>query len=504
MWIPDGRFSIPGAATRYPSPPAGFPSGPPRLPMHAFITSRWLSWLAIDRTERIVLGWSFLYFFSLLCGYYVLRPVRDAMGASSDVLAVFPVAMVDWFAARGVQVGDYTLQILFTGTFIGMLLAQPFYGALVSRFPRRMFLPFVYGFFILCLLGFHVAFHTQLPGRGGLFFIWLAVFNLFAVSVFWSFMADIHVDRQARRLYGYIAAGGTLGGLVGPELTARLVGTLGVANLLLVSALFIGLALLCILALIPAARRAETRQGHRHNEDAIGGTALAGLRLIVASPVLRWLALLMFFGVGVGTLLYYEQAANVRRAMAADAEAATLFYSQIDRAINWLVLLVQVFLTRYLLTRFGLAPLLLLPAGAVVIGFSILSASPLPLLITAVQVMTRASEFALAKPARETIFTRVDRESRYKAKAAIDTVVYRGGDLTFGWLHKPLALFGSQMVFAFGVLVAGGFMVSAWQVIRAQRRLPQVAPETAADMLAMLRADRATGSAQQVAAAKHE
>jgi ATP:ADP antiporter, AAA family len=438
----------------------------------------WANWLSIERRERFVLGWSFLYFFSLLCGYYVLRPVRDAMGASSDVLAVFPVPMVDWFAQRGVALGDYTLQILFTGTFIGMLLAQPLYGALVSRFPRRVFLPFVYGFFILCLLAFHLAFDGDLPGRGALFFIWVAVFNLFAVSVFWSFMADIYVDREARRLYGYIAAGGTLGGLAGPELTAQLVGTLGVANLLLISAAFMGLCLVCIVALIPAARRAEAARGNR--QDAlIGGTALAGLRLIVQHPLLRWLALLMVFGVGVGTLLYYEQAANVRRQMAADAAAATLFYSQIDRYINWLVLFVQVFVTRYLLTRFGIAPLLLLPAAAVLIGFSILSASPLPLLITMVQVITRASEFSLAKPARETLYTRVDRESRYKAKAAIDTVVYRGGDLAFGWIHKPLAVFGSQAVFAFGVLVAGGFALSAWRVIVEQRRLPATAPPAA-------------------------
>jgi ATP:ADP antiporter, AAA family len=429
-------------------------------------------WLAIDRRERRVLGWSFLYFFSLLCGYYVLRPVRDAMGASADVEAVFPLAMIDGFAARGVTLGDYALQILFTGTFIGMLLAQPLYGLLVSRFPRRVFLPFVYGVFILCLLGFHLAFNAQLPGRGGLFFIWVAVFNLFAVSVFWSFMADIYVDRQARRLYGYIAAGGTLGGLAGPQLTTSLVGTLGVANLLLVSAAFMVVSLLCIVALIPAARRAEAEHGRRHNDEAIGGTALAGLRLIVANPLLRWMAMLMFFGVGVGTILYYEQAANVRREMVTDAAAATLFYSRLDRWINWLVLFVQVFLTRFLLIRFGLAPLLLVPAFGVLIGFSILSASPLPLLVTVVQVMTRASEFSLAKPARETIFTRVDRESRYKAKAAIDTVVYRGGDLAFGWLHKPLAAFGSQAVFAFGVLVAGGFLLAAWRVIRAQRRLP--------------------------------
>jgi ATP:ADP antiporter, AAA family len=258
-----------------------------------------------------------------------------------------------------------------------------------------------------------------------------------------------------------------------------------VANLLLVSAGLLGISLLAILALIPAARRAEVRHGRRSNDEVIGGSALAGLRLLVTHPVLRWMALLMFFGVGVGTILYYEQAAHVRRAMATDAAAATLFYSRIDAAINWLVLFVQVFVVRFLLTRYGLAPMLLLPPLAIVIGFSILSASPLPLLITAVQVMTRASEFSLAKPARETIFTRVDRESRYKAKAAIDTVVYRGGDLTFGWLHKPMSAFGSAGVFAFGVGIAGAFALSSWKVWRTQRALPAdpagTLPATAAE-----------------------
>jgi len=435
----------------------------------------WQRWLAVEPGERGVLFWSFLYFFSLLCGYYVLRPVRDAMGASTDAQAIFPLAMVDWFAARGIDIVDYTLQILFTAVFLSMLLAQPLYGALVSRFPRRVFLPFVYALFVACLLGFYAAFDSGMAGRGAAFFIFTAVFNLFAVAVFWSFMADIYTDAQARKLYGYIAAGGTLGGLAGPELTAQLVGPLGVANLLLVSALFLGLSLLCIIALIPAARREELRRGARSNDDLIGGTAWAGIRLIVTDPLLRWLGLLMFFGVGVGTLLYYEQAAIVRQS-GGDAAAATLFYSRIDRAINWVVLLVQVLLTRQLLTRFGVAPLLLIPAGSVLIGFAILSASPLPLLVAVVQVITRAGEFSLGKPARETLYTLVDRESRYKAKAAIDTVLYRGGDLTFGWLHKPLALFGSRIVFLAGVFVAAGFAYSAWRVIRRLREMPSVPP----------------------------
>ncbi|GGA67950.1 MFS transporter [Arenimonas soli] len=425
--------------------------------------------------EFPALLWSFLYFFFLLTGYYVLRPVRDAMAAANDPSAVFPVAMVDWFAARGIALGDYQLQVLFTGTFLAMVVLQPIYGALVSRYPRRLFLPVVYLAFIACLLGFRFAFEAGLPGRGGLFFVWVAVFNLFAVSVFWSFMADIYTDPQAKRLYGFIAAGGTVGGLLGPEITTRLVGLLGVGNLLLVSAGFLALCLVCILRLAPWARAREQAAGLRSGDEAMGGGILEGLRRIATDPLLRAFAVLMFFGVGVGTLLYNEQNAIVRAMTLgnpAAAEEATAFFSMIDKSINWLVLLLQVFVTRAVLTRWGVAPLLVGPALLILAGFCVLWASPLPMLVAVVQVGTRASEFALAKPARETIYTRVDREARYKAKAAIDTVVYRGGDLSFAWLYKPLSAFGSSVVFGAGVLVAGGFLYGAWRLVREQARLP--------------------------------
>jgi len=421
--------------------------------------------------ESPPLWWALLYFFCLLCGYYVLRPVRDAMGASSDASTVFPGFMLDWAAARGIALGEFTLQALFTGTFVVMLLLQPLYGALVSRYPRRVFLPVVYLVFILCLLGFRWAFDTDLPGRGALFFIWIAVFNLFAVTVFWSFMADVFDNAHAKRYYGYIGAGGTIGAFVGPLITTTLVQRIGVADLTLVSIGFLGVCLLCILKLRGWARRNEAVRGER-GEQAIGGSIWAGLKLIAADPLLRGLAMLMFFGVGVGTLLYNEQAAIVRR-LYPTAEAATRYYSMIDWAVAGLTILVQLLLTRWLLRRYGVAPLLLLPAVAILIGFSLLSASPYPLLIAVVQVMTRSSEFSLAKPARETLYTRVDRESRYKAKAVIDTAVYRGGDVTFVWVHKALATLGSQLVFVAGIGIALGMTFGAWRVIRAERRLPE-------------------------------
>ena len=418
------------------------------------------------------LWWSLLYFFSLLCGYYVLRPVRDAMGASGNAEAVFPRWLVDWAAGHGYALGDYTLQVLFSGTFLAMVALQPLYGALVARFPRRVFLPVVYLVFIACLVAFHWLFHTGVSGRGAAFFIWVAVFNLFAVTVFWSFMADVFDNEDARKVYGYIGAGGTIGALAGPAITRTLVGTVGVANLLLVSAVFLAVCLLCILKLRPWAIRRERRHGEASGEEAMGGSVLAGLRLILERPLLRALALMLFFGVGVGTLLYNEQAAIVREYFPG-AEAATRYYATLDWAVNGLTLVVQLLLTRWLLRRFGVAPALLGPALAILAGYCLLAASPLPLMVAIVQVVLRGGEFSLAKPARETLYTRVDRESRYKAKAAIDTVVYRGGDLAFVWVHKGLAALGSGIVFLTGIGVAAGMTAAAWAVVRAQRELPE-------------------------------
>ncbi|MGI8561325.1 MAG: NTP/NDP exchange transporter [Luteimonas sp.] len=422
--------------------------------------------------ESPPLWWALVYFFSLLCGYYVLRPVRDAMGASTDVAAVFPRAVVAFGERHDFEVGAFTLQLLFTATFVVMLLLQPVYGALVARFPRRVFLPAVYLIFIACLVGFWWAFDSGVPGRGAVFFVWVAVFNLFAVMVFWSFMADVFDNAHAKRFYGYIGAGGTIGALCGPAIARLLVGPLGVANLLLVSAGFLAVCLLCILKLRTWARLRERAHGETGAERAMGGSVLAGLRLVWERPLLRALALLMFFGVGVGTLLYNEQAAIVRE-FYPTAEAATRYYSTLDWAVNGLTIVVQVLLTRLLLTRFGVAPLLLLPAIAILVGFALLSASPLPLLVAVVQVVTRASEFSLSKPARETLYTRVDRESRYKAKAVIDTAIYRGGDFTFVWVHKLLSTLGPQVVFLAGIGIAAGLTFGAWRVVRAERILPE-------------------------------
>lgn len=414
--------------------------------------------------------WSFLCFFCLLSGYYVLRPVRDAMGASSEAEAVFPPALVEFFAGYGVALEELILQVLSTCSFILILVAQPIYGALVSRFPRRVFLPVLFGFFILCLVGFYALFDSRLAGRGLAFFLWVTVFNVFSVAVFWSFMADVFSNEEARKYYGYIGAAGTVGAFTGPLITRALAERVGLANLMLVSAGFLATCVLCIWKLRRWAVLRERQEG-RDNESAMGGDVLAGLKLIAREPLLRWLAAMVFLGVGTGQLLYNQQAAIARESFAT-AEARTAYYAGIDIAVNVLTLVVQLFVTRALLSRFGLLPALMIPMAALLLGFAVLTASPLPIVVGIVQVVTRSNEFSLMKPARETIYTRVDRQWRYKAGAAIDTAFFRGGEISFSWGYKALSAFGSQMVFGVGLAVAGVMTVSAWRLVREAARLP--------------------------------
>jgi AAA family ATP:ADP antiporter len=399
------------------------------------LLDRLLAGAGVRPGEGVALLWSFVYFFALLCGYYTIRPVRDAMGA---------VHALEW---------------LFTATFVVMLLLQPLYAALVGRFPRRVFLPVVYGFFILCLLGFYVllAADTGASWRSGAFFVWVAVFNLFAVSVFWSFMSDIFGEDQARRLYGTIAAGGTLGALAGPLLTQALVQLIGAPAMLLVAAGLVGLCLIAIFRLIPWARARE--RGSAPAERAgVGGGILEGATRILRSRFLFALALLMFFGVAVGTLLYNEMATYTRQALPDPAER-TAWYARIDLAINLLTVSIQLLLTRRLLSRYGPSPLLILPPSLVAIAFLPMILLPgLPLLLAFAQIIARSGNFSLLQPARESLFTRVDRIERYKVKNFIDTVIYRGGDVSFAWLHKGLTVAGLGGA---GIAAAGFFCALA-------------------------------------------
>jgi AAA family ATP:ADP antiporter len=376
--------------------------------------------------ELAALAWSFLYFFSLLSGYYVLRPLRDEMGIAGGVSAL------PW---------------VFTGTFLVMLAAVPLYGWCAARFARTRFLPIVYGFFIANLLLFYALFHfgQAHAWTARAFFIWVSVFNLFVVSVFWSFMVDLYSDAQARRLFGFIAAGGSAGAIAGPALTALLVTRIGTVHLLLVSAGLLAVALLCIARLSRWARRVAAAMpsvpASSTSEQPLGGSVWAGIRLLLRSPYLPALGGFIWLYTTLSTFVYFEQAHIVAAAHDDPAQRTRLF-ALIDLAVNVVTILTQLLLTGRLLRWLGLPLMLALVPLLTALGFFLLGVAPVLPVLVAFQVARRAGEYALTRPARELLYTVVDRETKYKAKNVIDTVVYRAGDAVSGWLFTGLKAIG--------------------------------------------------------------
>lgn len=398
--------------------------------------------------EVPALLWSFAYFFCLLCGYYILRPVRDEMG---------------------IQGGVENLQWLFTGTFLAMLAAVPFFGWASARLPRPRLLPVVYLFFVANLLAFWALFHWALApaATARAFFIWVSVFNLFVVSVFWSFMADIYSNEQARRLFGFIAAGGSAGAIAGPALTAGLVAGVGVFNLLLLSAALLALALVCIGRLGRWARQAP-----RAAEAALGGGMLAGVRLVLRSPYLLGMCAFVLLYTTLATFLYFEQAHIVRDAFP-DSALRTRWFARLDMAVNTLTFFGQVFLSARLIAAIGLPlTLALLPAFSV-FAFLALALAPTLAVLIIIQVLRRAGGFAITAPAREVLFTVVTREQKYKSKNFIDTVVSRGADVLSGWLFVLLSGIGLGLggVALVAVPLALAWLAVAFALGRTQERL---------------------------------
>ncbi len=390
------------------------------------IIRRWLGRMVnIEPGEGRALFWSFSYFFALLCSYYIVRPLRDEMGI-----------------AGGVE----NLQWLFTGTFVVMLAAVPVFGWLTSRYRRSQFLPAIYIFFILNLLGFYSLFQSDVAHIyvARAFFIWTSVFNLFVVSVFWSFMTDLYHDAQAKRLFGFIAAGGTAGAITGPTLTTALAIPLGPTNMLLVSALFLVWAVLSIQRLINwnvSAKLSDENSREDNAADAtskpLGGGVFAGIRLVVSSPYLSGIAILMILYTTLSTFLYFQQAQIIRDSFASSAERTTVF-AAIDLAVNGLTIIIQLFLTSRLVKSIGLAWTLALVPLILCAGFLTLSFAPVLAVLVVVQVIRRAGNYAIMRPAREMLYVVLDRESKYKAKNFNDTVVYRGGDAVAAWIYAGL------------------------------------------------------------------
>jgi AAA family ATP:ADP antiporter len=364
--------------------------------------------------ELPALAWAFAYFFLLLCSYYVLRPVRDSIA---------------------IELGTPALQWLFTATFAAMLALVPIFGWLCSRFARIRVLPVVYAFFALNILGFSIELNPFV------FFVWLSVFNLFVVSVFWSFMSDLFDSAQAARLYGPIAAGGSCGAIAGPVIAASIAES---RVLLLISAGLLVLSVGCIAMLARWARK-HPKAGDPPGESPIGGSILAGARAALTSPFLLAICGYLLCYTALSTALFFQQVEIVRAAMLEPAERTRLFAS-VDLTVNSLTLLIQVLAFSRLTALLGPIGMLALVPLLSVAGFLWLGATPTLTALIAFGITRRVGEFALSKPARETLFTIVPREQRYKAKNFIDTVIYRGGDALSGWIFAGVSAFAAAAV----------------------------------------------------------
>jgi AAA family ATP:ADP antiporter len=360
---------------------------------------------------------SFLAFFLLLTAYYMIRPVRDSLAA-------------------GLPRGE--IQHLALIVFAVMLAVVPLFGALVARLRRRVLVPLSYAFFTTNLLVFAWVFLDQsaLLWAGRVFYIWITIFNLFVVSVFWSFMTDTWNPEQSGRLFGIVAAGGSLGGLAGPVLTTGIVERLGLSAVTLVSAAILSGVLACILWLVREARGRVLPA----EEAPVGGGLLAGLTLLLRTPFLLGIAALVLLS-SVAGMIAYNEIARMVKATYATPEARTVFFSTWDFIIN-LTALVLAFLFSRVSKRLGVAGTLVLCAVLGTVSFVFVVFAPTLLMLAQTNCARRAVEFGMFKPARDSLYGVADAESRYKAKNAIDTAVYRGGDVLGAQLHGLLSTAG--------------------------------------------------------------
>ena len=419
-------------------------------------SSLWSVVTGSEPAERKALGLSFIFFFFVLTSYYLLRPLREQFSAA---------------------VGSTNLWSFWLATFVATLLVTPLFGLLVARFPREKFIPVVFGFFILCLLAFVPAFRAQdqIGARelGTVFYVWISVFNLFVVSLFWSFMADLFNSVQSRRLFPVIALGGTCGSVLGPIVA----GILPVEQLLFAAMAMLACAIGCTFALAAWSRENPNSERRVREGELIGGTWWAGLKQLWTSPFLRYMVVLTLLSEAVGTMAYALNADYVGSHFH-DRESRKNFYAQIDLMTNSLVAAFQgLGIARFVLLRYGVAFGLVLPS---IVNTCVLLAVALvgDAAVVAMLVITRAGAYGLFKPASDAIYTRVPREVKYKGKNAIDTVIWRLGDVIVSGsmaLAAPLAI----GVTGYALISAACSAASGWVGWRTPRA-PDLAPETPA------------------------
>ena len=390
---------------------------------------------------------AFAYFFFLMASYFILRPLRDAMGT--------------------IYGADH-LQELFTGTFVVSFIVAPIYAGLASRFRLASFLPWVYGFIAVTMVVFYALFRAAPENRwiAATFYVWVSTFNLLTISVFWSLMADIFSSKQAKRLFGFVAAGGTVGTIAAPAFTALFVKSVGTDNLLLISAGGFLVTMFLVRALETEKKKLALASPDAQKtslDRRLGGNPFEGFMLLFRSPYLMMIALFILAMTTISTVIYFQLADTISKEFATKAER-TQAYAVIDLATNSIAVLVQLFGTSRFIGRFGVTAGLLVNPVIMVIAFLTVVFSPVLMVLGSVQVVRRFAEYAIAKPSREMLFTVVDQEAKYKAKNVIDTVVYRFGDLTSAWLSAAVLPFGVAGLAFAGVIISAIWFPIAWML----------------------------------------
>ena len=359
----------------------------------------------VQPSEWRILIWSFLYFVFLLTGYFILRPIREEMGVTA---------------------GKENLKYLFAATFFVMLALQPLYGKIVSAYSRKQFIPIVYGFFGVLIVIIWALFHwfgseNVLIAR--VFFVFVSIYNLFIVSIFWSFMADVYNKKQGARLFGIIAAGGSTGGILGGLITSHLVYVVGTVNLLLISAVFLAMCIVAVFKIRSHASDSEINQ-----EAPLGGSPLEGMKLLFESQFLRQVALLTVISVILGGIYYYLQASFVEQYSAVQDNRTALF-GHINTLTNTLTLFFQLLLVPFLLQKIAIEKVLVIYPVLMFINLTLLGLFPIIYVVLGGIIVQRSGAYGLMKPPVDWLFTGLSDNIIYKFKNFVDTVIYRGGDV---------------------------------------------------------------------------
>ena len=389
---------------------------------------------------------SFAFIFSILAAYYIIRSVRDGMSS-------------DW--------SDAELSTIWTFTFFISFLVVSFYGYICSKVKFKSSVPGVYGLFALSfvMLFLLINFFPELNLINQIFYVWVSVFSLLNISVFWSFMADTYNKEQAKRLFAFIASGSSLGAIFGPTISLIFASRLGSNSLVLISAVMLIIPLMIAMYLNKIkATDLDNTSSNEFNEDEMSGNFWDGFTELLKPPLFKNILL----GIGIFIVLYSGLSTFVYFAIKniltdIDQDTRTQIWAGIDLAVNVLAVFTAMFGTSRLAKRFGLSVTLALVPGIIILGMFILALSPILWVVVGLQVVRRAGEYAITKPAREMLFTLFDRESRFKAKSVIDVFVYRAGDIFWAWGFTGLT---QVLGLGLGAIAAiGGFVAILWTAL---------------------------------------